>query len=163
MEEQVTSKAELLAAIREERAALEESVEALDEGQMLDPVFEGGWSVKDTLAHITAWEQLMIGWVEKSLRGEVPERPVTGDDWVDRLNARLYEENRDKPLDEVQEAFAASYQDALALVERLEEDDLFDPERFPWRDGSPLWQMVAANTNWHYKDHREAIADIAAV
>lgn len=163
MEEQMTSKAELLGAVREERAALEEAVDALEEGQMLDPVFDGGWSVKDTLAHITAWEQLMIGWVEQSLRGEEPQRPVTGDDWVDRLNARLYEENADRPLDEVLEEFAGSYQEALALVERLEEDDLFDPERFPWRDGSPLWQMVAANTNWHYKDHRQAIADIAAI
>lgn len=167
MAEELTSKEELLAAIRDERAALEEAVEAVEaapgEGMMLEPVFDGGWSVKDTLAHITVWEQLMIGWVEQSLRGEEPQRPITGDDWVDRLNARLYEENRDKPLDEVRQEFASSYREALALIQRVEEDDLFDPERFPWRDGSPLWQMVAANTNWHYKDHREAIADIAAV
>ena len=158
MEEQVTSKAELLAAIQREREALEAAVDDLDEGQMLDPVFDGGWSVKDTLAHITAWEQLMIDWVETSLRGDVPQRPVGGDDWVDKLNARLHAENKEKGLQEVQRDFAASYQEALALVERLDEDDLFDPERFSWRDGSPLWQMVAANTNWHYKDHREAIA-----
>lgn len=163
MADELTSKKELLEAIREERAALEKAVDALEEGQMLDPVFEGGWSVKDTLAHITSWEQLMIGWVEQSLRGEEPQRPVTGDDWVDRLNERLHEENVDRSLDEVLEQFADSYQEALALVERLEEDDLFDPERFPWRDGSPLWQMVAANTNWHYKDHRQAIADLAAI
>jgi len=125
---------------------------------MLEPVFDGGWSVKDTLAHIAAWEQLMVGWVEQSLRGEVPQRPVTGDDWVDQLNARLYAESVEKSLAEVQEDFAASYRQTLALVERVDEDDLFDPERFRWRDGSPLWQMVAANTNWHYQDHREAIA-----
>ena len=158
VDEQITSKAELLAAIRAEREALEAAVDDLDEEHMLEPVFDGGWSVKDTLAHITAWEQLMIDWVETSLRGDVPQRPVSGDDWVDQLNARLHAENKGKGLDEVQRDFAASYQEALALVERLDEDDLFDPERFPWRDGSPLWQMVAANTNWHYKDHREAIA-----
>lgn len=160
MEEQISSKAELLAAIRAEREALEAALDGIDGGQMLEPVFDGGWSVKDTLAHITAWEQLMIGWVEESLRGEVPQRPVSGDDWVDQLNARLYSENRTKSLAEVQEAFSDSYRRALELVERMDEDDLFDPERFPWREGSPLWQMVAANTNWHYKDHREAIAGL---
>lgn len=158
MAEEITTKAELLATIRAERRALEAAVEALDEVQMLEPVLDGGWSVKDTLAHITAWEQLMIGWVGEALHGVVPERPVAGDDWVDVLNARLYEENAEKPLAEVREAFAASYDEAVALVERVEEEDLFDPERFAWRDGSPLWHMVAANTNWHYKDHREAIA-----
>lgn len=158
MTDQISSKVELLKAIRTERQALEAAVNSLGEGQMVEPVFDGGWSVKDTLAHISAWEQLMIGWVEQSLRGEAPQRPITGDDWVDELNARLYAENEKKPLAEVREEFADSYRQAVALVEGLKEEDLFDPERFAWRDGSPLWQMVAANTNWHYEEHREAIA-----
>ena len=32
---------------------------------------------------------------------------------------------------------------------------LFDAEHFAWREGRPLWFMVAANTYWHYAEHRE--------
>jgi hypothetical protein len=91
-----TTKRELLEMIGEERAALEAALAPLSEAEMLEKRLPGGWSVKDVLAHITSWEQLMVQWTETSLRGEIPERPVTGDDWVDELNARLHDENEEK-------------------------------------------------------------------
>jgi len=39
------------------------------------------------------------------------------------------------------------------------EDDLLDPERYPWREEHPLWVMVTANTSWQYKEHEVALAD----
>lgn len=157
MTEEITTKDELLRRIELERAALEAALEGLSEAEMLRPVLDGGWSVKDVLAHIVAWEQLMIGWVEASLRGERPERPVTSDNWVDQLNARFYEENRERPLADVLDEFHRSGAEARQTAESLSEEELFDPERFPWREGSALFTMVAANTCWHYQDHREAI------
>jgi len=71
---------ELLQRIREEREALERAVARVPAEKMTEPLLEGGWSVKDVLAHIAAWEGLMVGWVEESLRGGTPDRPVTGDD-----------------------------------------------------------------------------------
>jgi hypothetical protein len=35
------------------------------------------------------------------------------------------------------------------------------PDRFAWRGGSPLVVLVASNTCWHYREHREQIAKIA--
>lgn len=53
--------------------------------------------------------------------------------------------------------FQDSYQQSLKAVEALSEEDLTDPNRFDWREGEPLWVMVAANTFWHYKEHGESI------
>jgi hypothetical protein len=154
MSEQI-SKSELLDAIRSERERLEETLARLDKDQMTQPGVEGGWSVKDILAHITAWEKLMTRWVGQALRGDVPELPGR-DEIVDQWNQRIYQENKDRPLAEVLEEFKRSYQDALRTTETTLEEDLMDPERFEWLKGAPLWRVVAANTWWHYKEHNES-------
>jgi hypothetical protein len=155
--ETIESKEELLRRIREARAALEETLLPLDEAQMVAPLLDDGSSAKDTMAHISEWEQLMVRWIEESLRGETPQRPVEADDWVDELNAQLYAENKDKPLDAVQRIFSASYEQVLPAVEALSTEELFDPDHFAWREGHPLWHLVGGNTFWHYDEHREAI------
>ena len=83
---------------------------------------------------------------------ERPDWPV-GDEGVDDLNAIFYETNKDKPLAQVLADFAASYPRALTATEAMSETDLFDPDRFAWRNGRPLWWMVAGNTFGHYQDH----------
>ena len=151
------SKQEVLDLIRGEREALLSILGGISAESMLEPNVQGDWSGKDLLAHIAVWEQRMVRWIRESLRGKTPEIGEEGFTWddLDRMNEQTYQENRDRPLDEVQAEFHASYAQALATVEGMTEEDLFDGERFAWRAGDPLLQMVAANTWWHYKEHRE--------
>lgn len=153
------SKHEVLDLIREERSALQAVLDGLGEDQMMRPALEHGLSVKDTLAHIAVWEQRMIQWLDESYRGEVPQRPAPGMTWddLDRLNEQTYLANKDRPLAEVLAEFDQSYRRAWQAVERMTEQDLFDGARFAWREGDPAWRMVAANTWWHYREHREEI------
>lgn len=158
MNEQM-SRTKLLQMIHREREALEKTLDRLNPQQMIEPGVEGDWSVKDLLAHIAAWEGMMVSWIAESLRDQVPDRPAPGTAWddLDRLNAQLYAENKDRPLDEVLTDSRASFKRALETVETLTEQDLIDPDRFPWRKGDPMWHMVAANTCWHYEEHRQTI------
>lgn len=148
------TKPELLDQIRAERQRLEEVIAALTPDQMLQPGASGEWTVKDVLAHISAWERRMIYWIGSHLRGEAPDLPLPWD--VERMNAETYAEVKDKPLAEVLEEFRQSYRDALALAESLNEGQLQTIYTDTWPMG-PLWLGVAANTNWHYKEHRESI------
>ena len=159
MPEAQISKREILEAIRVERQALEAAINPLTEIQMAQPGVEHDWSVKDILAHITDWEIRLVAWIEESLVGEVPQRPAPGMTWddLDLLNQQTYLANKDRPLDAVLTDFHSSYQGAFKTVQALSEDDLVNTQRFAWRDGDPLWHMVAANTWWHYKEHRETI------
>lgn len=151
------SREELLREIREERAAFEAILAQVPEQRLLQPLLDGGWSVKDVLAHIAAWEELMVAWVEATLRGETPDRPVRGDNWVDKLNTSLYEKNKPMTLADVQWQFTTSYERAYETAMRLSSAELFESERFAWRAGSPLAVLVAANTCWHYREHREQL------
>lgn len=151
--------AELIELIRRERAALENTLSRLDEEQLLQPLGSDGWTVKDLLAHITIWEQRMVQWMRESLRGYTPERPAPGMTWddLDRLNQINYEESKDRSLDSVLGEFNRSHHQVLQIVGELTQEDLFDPQRFAWRNGDPIWHMVAANTWWHYREHNETI------
>ena len=55
------------------------------------------WSVKDVIAHITWWESAMTNWVSRALTGEMLARTETPDE----INARVYADNRDMPLETV--------------------------------------------------------------
>lgn len=82
------TKSELLKLIRDERGLLEMTLARLTHAQMLLPGVDGEWSVKDALAHISAWERRMIGWTGSHLRGERPSVPLVWD--VDQINAEIY-------------------------------------------------------------------------
>ena len=160
MDETMT-KSKILELIHGERQALKAVLGPLSEEQLTWPGVESDWSVKDILAHITDWEQRMVRWIEESMRGEVPERPAPGMTWddLDRLNQEIYLLNKERAPADVLAESDSSYQRALTAVEALAEKDLLDPRRFEWRQGDPLWHMVAANTWWHYKEHRETISN----
>jgi len=153
------TKAKLLDLIRSERKLLDAELADLDGDQLTKPGVEGHWSVKDLLAHLTAWEQRMIVWLKQALRSEVPQPLPAGMTWddLDRWNEQIYRQHRDRPLDEVLAESDRSYRHALGAVELMPEEALIEPDYYVWRGGKPLWELVAANTYWHYQEHRQAI------
>jgi hypothetical protein len=148
------SKPSLLDQIRTERRKLEETLACLTQAQMLLPGVDGEWSVKDALAHISTWEHWMIRWIGRLLQGEKPDTPEPWD--VERMNAGIYALVKKIPLAKVLEEFRQSYWASLALAKRLSEEQLQSIYADSWPMG-PLWTGVAANTNWHYKEHRTDI------
>jgi hypothetical protein len=156
-----TTKDELLHMIKAARVSLEAEVARVDAERMTEEGVMPGWTVKDLLAHISVWERRMVDWLTVTLQGEVPRQLPPGMTWddLDRWNQQTFEECRDLPLGQVLIEFAASYQAALQATEEVPEAALMDPGRYPWREGKPLWHLVASNTFWHYQDHRQAIAD----
>jgi hypothetical protein len=148
------SKQELREQIRAERGLLEGTLARLTHAQMLLPGVDGNWSVKDALAHISTWERWMVSWTNSLLQGKRPETP---DPWdIEQMNAETYNRVKELPLAEVLEEFRQSYWDSLSLFESLSEEQLQTVYTDAWPMG-PLWTGIAANMNWHYKEHRADI------
>ncbi|MBI5289587.1 MAG: ClbS/DfsB family four-helix bundle protein [Chloroflexi bacterium] len=149
------TKAELLASIKRDRTALDALLARVSDTRMTDPVLDAGWSVKDVLAHITAWEQLCLKWLRTGVREEL----TAGDEFgtqVNALNARLYAENRAHALDAVRAAYARSYDEIVTATEALSDDQL--AEKPAWAPHASLWQIVSANSDEHYREHIEQIS-----
>ena len=149
-----TDKASILKAIRTEHEKLEGALAQIGEDQMLQPSFEGGWSAKDLLAHITFWEQRTLNRIKAGLRQSPPPK-ISGS--VDAINARVFEENRDRPLSDVLRDFHQSYQDFVEQAEALTDEDLTDPHRFAWTRGKPLRGWLKADGYYHYAEHTRQI------
>lgn len=154
MEEQMT-KIKLLEKIRSSRQELEDCLDQIPRESMTIPGAENDWSVKDILAHITAWEGNMRLWIQQLTEGETPDRPAPGQPWkdLDQINKDIFERNRNKSLDVVQAEFERSYRDTITLVASTSEKDLVDIGRFEWTGSAPAWYLVGGNTFWHYEEH----------
>jgi uncharacterized protein (TIGR03083 family) len=139
-------KAELLEAIRRERAELNAIVARVGESGMTDPALDDGWSIKDVVAHITAWEQLCLLWVRTDERGEGRFTQKS----LDAMNAKLHDENKDRSLDDVLADARRSYEEFVAMVEEQTDESLVTPPR--WAD-PPLGQVISSNSDDHYREH----------
>src|SRR5690349_12352246 len=100
-----TNKAQLLQGIGQAHDELERTLALLRSEQMTEPLLEGGWSVKDLMAHLTAWEQLTIERIavrhDAEKLGDIYRRFGEGDEGLNNLNNGLYLESKDKSLPDV--------------------------------------------------------------
>ncbi|MCY4073481.1 MAG: ClbS/DfsB family four-helix bundle protein [Chloroflexi bacterium] len=131
---------------REALAAIWQGLSAEDMTRRPGPHPE--WSVKDLIAHITWWEQSATNIVSRALSGEMLAQPKT----TDEVNASVYEDNRDLPLETVLEMFEASFPPLEKLLGRMTDDEINDPEVCNIRD-MPLLYFLVGNTFAHYADH----------
>ena len=152
-------KQDLIQRIRDERIRLAALLGVVSESEMLIPLEENGWSAKDHIAHIVIWEKRLVEWLNIVERGEVPQQLPPGMTWddLDRWNEQTFEENHERELKEVLADFDHFADEVVQTVEAIPEDLLMRADSLVWRSGSPLWEMVAANTFWHYPEHRETI------
>jgi tetratricopeptide (TPR) repeat protein len=107
------------------------------------------WAPKDTTAHMTAWEQRMSQALITAAHGETP--PSFAD--FDEVNARIFEKNRNLTWPDVLAESEHASQDLLDRVALLSEEEIGDPNYYPWRQGQPLWQMILGNSYTHICGH----------
>ena len=118
--------------------------------RMTEPDLPGEWSVKDVIAHITWYEREMVGMLEAMAL-------VGSDLWQlphDERNIPIYEQNRDRSLDEVLSDAEQVYDHLLEAIASLSEDELCDPSHFRDMPGEWIpWNVIAGNTYEHYYQH----------
>lgn len=152
------SKAQLLEEIRTRHERLEAKIAAMPRDVLLLPKTVGAWSVKDTIAHITAWEKMLLSWYEDGVTGKkvkLPDYSIKG--MLGTINRKIFEENLHRDLDDVMIDFMANYKKVLTTVESIAEEDIFTPGRYTWTRGKKLLDFIWANTGGHYNEHLAAI------
>ncbi|HET8841945.1 MAG TPA: ClbS/DfsB family four-helix bundle protein [Ktedonobacteraceae bacterium] len=154
-----STKAELLAKMQEGYTAFEALLAPLDSTQLIASGVNGDWSIKDILAHIATWQARATLIVQAAGRNEPPklDPPVTNEKEMDMLNAQVFITNQARSLESIQNDFHSSFQSLYAATEALSEDDLFNPQRFAWKEGQPLWRTVEGDTFEHYPEHESMI------
>ncbi|HEX9091538.1 MAG TPA: DinB family protein [Anaerolineales bacterium] len=148
-------KTQLIAEIDQEWAYILSACARLNEEQMLAHDAPGEWSVKDTLSHISAWEKFLLDRLGYVLTGQTPQYAImqTQED-VDRFNARVYEENQERPLASVQIEFRSLFQGVMTVIQALSDEMLSQPYSYDFIDDHlTLLQLIRANIVDHYREH----------
>lgn len=137
------SKKQLLAEMQSEQAAWLALLDEIGEENMTQPEVAGGWSIKDIVAHITGWRRRTVLRFRAALDPTVdmtPDYPaeLDEDDEVDEINSWIYKANRDRPLADVLNDSREVFQQLVTEVSALSDEQLNDPQRFPWLEGERL-------------------------
>jgi uncharacterized protein (TIGR03083 family) len=151
------NKAELIEAIKTERAALEAVLATLTPPQMHVAGVCGEWSVKDILAHLASWAARGITLAFEAERGAKPSYPTGAGDpnWV-KLNAADHATQKDRPLDRVLADFRGTHTQLLKRIDALSPELLFDARHWQLR-GRPLAHVLSGDSYEHDAEHRAQI------
>ncbi len=160
-ERRATTKAELMDDIDSSWHKLNEALGRLTEEQMTDIRDAQGWTVKDHVIHMTAWERSVVFFLQGKPRHEgigVGEALYSrGDD--DEINDAVYQERKDMPLDEAMSQFRQVHGQLVDLVQSLSDADLQKPYRHylpkeaGQEGGRTAINTLYGNTSGHFKEH----------
>jgi uncharacterized protein (TIGR03083 family) len=149
------SVADLSALIRAASTRMELLVAQLSVAEINQPGAVGVWSVKDVLAHIAFWNRYTVNMLQAILRGETPN--LVADDATERNNASVVAQYYQRSLAAVIADWQRAREDLLDALEELDDEDLNDPDRFPWSAGRTLLDRIAGNSYDHEQEHIEQI------
>ena len=109
----------------------------------------GAWSVRDIIAHVTAWEEKALKHLPLVLMGKRPPRYSVTYGGIDAFNARTTEQKKNLSLLEVFRQQEDVHRRLIELIEGVPEDQLAGDTRFRHR--------LRLDTYGHYPKHADAI------
>jgi uncharacterized glyoxalase superfamily protein PhnB len=162
-------KEHILTALKEQFNRWEELLTGMSDEQISAPQMLAGWSIKDVVVHLWAWQQRSIARLEAALFDRVPEFPqwlagvdLDSEDNTDQINAWIYETYREQPWSGVYPNWQKGFLRLLELGAGISEKDLLDADRYPWLAGHPLAFILLASYD-HHQEHLEKLPASQAV
>ncbi len=168
-ERRVTTKAELLAETARAWTALQAALDRLTEAQLTTLKDAQGWSVKDHIVHLTAWERSVLFLLQGKPRHEalgVDEALYLGGDF-DAINAAIHKQHKALPLAEALTQSRAVHAQMLAVLDGLTDAELHKTYRHylpdePGEGEGPLaLDIVYSDMGDHFAEHLPWIEALA--
>ncbi len=145
---------EILAALDEDHQQMISAISGLSPAAMVEPGVNGEWSIKDTLAHICAWEAELIKLLWQAREGKKPTTVHFSQDRdIDETNKIWFEERKDRPLDLILADLETVRKQTLRRVAQFSDRELNDLQAFKWLRGEPLWEWIASDSFKHGPEH----------
>ncbi|HKS90833.1 MAG TPA: ClbS/DfsB family four-helix bundle protein [Tepidiformaceae bacterium] len=157
--EQSANKNEVLQRAGEQWASLWDLIRSLPPGRLERPL-GNGWSVKEHIAHVAAWEASTAALLRGQHRGDA--LGVSRDMWaghdVDAINRDIVTRAAALDWTTIQRNALATHADLVELVQSMTQDELdrpysdYAPYDPPYNE-TPVIAWVSGNTWDHYDEH----------
>jgi uncharacterized protein (TIGR03083 family) len=141
--------------VQRDRRRFEAVIQRIPPERLTDPILPGGWSVKDVLAHIAWGERESIGVIEARALVGSPLWEVSEEE----RNEAVVAESRSRSLEAVLEDYRATFDEFVAALGQLSDDELNTPDRFDrLADRIPGWlPWRVLYDPGHYEEHARTI------
>lgn len=130
---------------------------------------EGGWSAKDHLAHLAAWEGSLLALLNGTSRaaGTGVDEGLFEASGVDGVNQQIHERTRGLPPGQIVANLRQSHERLRARLATLTDDDLAKPYSHyqphdPPDNADPVVGWIAGDTWEHYEEHLATINALLA-
>lgn len=161
MSQEVTNKRKLMAAIDRDWALLTGALGQLAPADFTAHLDDQGWTVKDHVVHLAAWERsvlfLLTGRPRHAGLGIDAELYLSGGE--DAINAAITAANKQISTDAALAELRVVHTELLAVLAPLDDADLqrryrnYLPDEPGEGDGPPVLSVVYGNTAHHYAEH----------
>lgn len=138
--------------------SLMKNIAAFPKDEYLTPGACGTWSVKDIVAHLASYEQVLVE-VTMELQGEEPTPTLDLFRTEERFNDRQVEERREQSFEATLEEYVGSFEHAVASVGELPEEKLTATGALAWYgDEYDLEDFLVYSFYGHKREHSAQIA-----
>ena len=165
------SKTELLERMRARREEWDALIAQIPDSARTEPALAGGWSVKDLIAHVAAYENWTAAQIRAANEGRAPtdrelygveEMPDDPEGWdLDRQNAAIYARYKETPLADVMTFSSQAFADLVAAVEAVSDEDITRTGAQTWTDNSTLLEVIPGQCYAHYGQHADDLKSIS--
>jgi uncharacterized protein (TIGR03083 family) len=138
-------RADLIVPFRADMARLLATVSRIPE-EWREQVICDGWTVKEILAHIAAWDREIARGLDELLAGR---RPAFVSYREDEFNAQTAQASRGTSLADVLTEVQDAHEQLISRVERVADDQWQQPSPYQWSDQTPM--TVASLFGYTYK------------
>ena len=103
------------------------------------------WAPKDHFVHLAVWQAYQARRLDATITGNPPAQPADND--------TVFLEHRDESWEKVWADAMRALDDDAAAIARTSDEDLSDPNRFPWTNGRSLVSSTIGNIYLHPIEH----------
>jgi hypothetical protein len=159
----MNGKQQIVTRLEEMKSQWETFVTRLSEIQRVTPPVPGIMSVKDTLGHLMAWQQVSIARLEAANQKREPRFPS----WLEGLdpeseedretfNANIQALYESLSWEQMYAAWNAGFRTFLTLAAAIPVDEMIDKQRYPWLKGYALYNVLEGSYH-HHLEHIEEL------
>jgi hypothetical protein len=155
-------KATMLEQLESQRAEIDRLLVEVGVDSMTQPI-AGGWSGKDIVAHLMAYDRWWSAQIRSMMRGlpattrelyDSDEAPGGSDPFdLDRLNASLHDRYRDSPLDDVLQGAQTAFVNLCSALQETPAVLWQAPLEAEWAMGDMLSDLIRQQVIDHYRAH----------
>ena len=168
-EPRVTTKAQLMQEIDRAWAYLNSDLEQLTEEQLAGPRDAEGWTGKDHIIHLAAWERSVVYFLQGKPRHEGlgVDEALYLEGYDDAVNAEIHRQRKDVPLSEALAELRNVHGQLKRLLQPLTDADLqkpyshYLPDEPGEGEGPPAINVIVGNTTEHFPEHMDWIRQVA--